>query len=935
MKPLRHQTIHEADGIEGWMNLEDLGFLFDHAAVMDSVVEVGCWKGRSTYVLAKACKGTVTAVDTFRGTPGDAEHMRRVAAAGGSTLAQFSINVQSCPNVRVLQMDSVEAASMLSPVDMVFIDGAHTYAEVKADLEAWLPKTRKLICGHDFECPDVQRAVKEVLGEVYSSGNHWFKTIGAKRAPLFSILHTSARPDKWRAVYDDWMSRAVRRKDVEYVLVIDPRWGFSQNPEDYATPLDNVRVVVNNRRRCYVDGVNLAAQESTGKILIVNADDQFACEKWDQELRIAVDYQRAGCGPKTPECVIEVSTGTPDEHERGIMVMPILSRARYQQQGFVFYPEYESMFADNDFCESARKDNVVIDARHLLFPHRHAMFDGKGGWKTENWKETLDAAYLAQNSQQAGTIGHEVYTRRKAAGFTSVKPQQGQRSIALCLSGEHFQGVWVDYLLSLYAHLISLGFSIYKFRSYTSNVCVTREELRRAVLECEPKPDMFLWWDDDNPVSIAAFDKLLADFDAHPEVDGIAGWCWIHNERKAGFMVSCGEWAPDHLHWNPFDPSFANETQLRPFETGGLPVILMRRSAMEKAGDGAFLPIVDSRLQYGIAGEDMSFFLRAEKGGAKFLVDPEVRVPHLKYVEVEPVLPEQGKVAVKVACMIRAKNEARWIARTIESVRELCGENIFVMEDGSTDDTYAVAEKAGAVMLPSPFVGQGFNEVRDKDWLLAEVKRRCNPDWILMPDGDEELQAGGCEKIRKALESNPPVDCFTLRFLYLWNSVKFIRIDGVYGSMERQSIFRAKNNLVFKSMYEGEGAENHCGLHCSNAPGLGGLRIKPLPLPVFLLHYGYLHREDRIRKFAWIAKLDPRNEQEGFYLHSVQGDIPEVPSSAKLKHAGPLQLVEMPARLVPDFVHDVPGPLAVDQNILFEARLYASEVLDRSEVVAG
>src|ERR1035437_2439846 len=207
---------------------------------------------------------------------------------------------------------------------------------------------------------------------------------GEVKAPLFSILHTSARPDKWRAVYDDWMAKCVRPEDVEYVLVIDPRWGFDiEDMTKYDTRFDNVHVVLNNRRRCYVDGVNLAAEASTGSILIVNADDQFACEAWDGELL------RFGLLPEGEDLfVLEVSTGTPNEHERGVMVMPILSRARYEQQGYVFYPEYESMFADNDFCETARQDGVVIDARHLMFPHRHPMFDekGRGGWSGD-WQK--------------------------------------------------------------------------------------------------------------------------------------------------------------------------------------------------------------------------------------------------------------------------------------------------------------------------------------------------------------------------------------------------------------------------------------------------------------------------------------------------------------------------------------------------------------------
>jgi hypothetical protein len=652
---------------------------------------------------------------------------------------------------------------------------------------------------------------------------------------LFSILHTSARPDKWRAVYDDWMSKCATPSDVEYVLCIDPRWGFSLDPNEYDTPLDNLVVVQNVGRRCYVDGVATAAKASTGTILIVNADDQFACERWDRE--IVTLMAPAGCGAAGAwnrgmwcegSFVIEVSTGTPNEHDRGVMVMPILSRARYEALGHrVFWPEYESMFADNDFCEEQRLLGGIIDARHLMFPHRHALFTSDGQWKPEgaNNNEKWDEAYAVQNRRESHELGHNVYARRKAAGFRNRK-----RSIALCLSGERFEGPWVDGLLNLYGHLVALDFEIIRLRefTYTTNVYITREDIRRTIMNLESKPELCLWLDDDNILTPEHFDRLLAGIDAHPETDGVSGWCWIHDHHKRRFSTSCGLWSPDHLHWMPFSNSMIRETELKPFETGGLPCILMRYSALVKAGEGAFLPILDSRFEHGISGEDMAFFLRAEKGGATFLVDPQVRVPHLKYVEVEPIIEEEGRTPVKIACMMRVKNEARWIARTIQSVKELCGADIYVMEDGSTDDTFAIAEACGAVVLKSPFDGMELNEVRDKNWLLAEVKKRCNPDWIFMPDGDEELAPGGCASIRRACELNPPIDIFAVRFLYLWNSVDTIRMDGVYGSMLRQSLFRANSKLEFKSYYEGQDGHNHVGLHCSNAPGIGGnARVSP------------------------------------------------------------------------------------------------------------
>src|ERR1035437_1855492 len=460
--------------------------------------------------------------------------------------------------------------------------------------------------------------------------------------PLFSILHTSARPDAWRAVYDDWMAKSVRPEQVDYVLCIDPRWGFGvEDLSKYDTPLDNIRLVLSSKRMCYVDGVNLAAEASTGAVLVVNADDQFACDRWDLEL-LDAEYtcQRLlEIAEEDSEFVIEVSTGTPNEHDRGVLVMPILSRARYKAQGFVFYVEYESMFADNDFCESARQDGVEIDARHLMFPHRHPMFDasGPGGW-SEDWQGRADVALRAQNRPESYAIGKEIYARRKASGFPLMQKGIVKRTIALCLPGEHFQGVWVGAMLSLQAHLILNHPEVQGvvLQQYTSNPYVTREDIRRALASMEPHPDLCLWLDDDNVLSVAHFEQLLKGLDAHPEVDGVAAWCWIHSPWKTGFVSSCGNWAPDHLHWEPFPAAFAHRQGLEPFECGGLPCILMRYSALEKAGDGAFLPVIDSRLDHGLLGEDFAFYRSAEEGGASFLVDPQVRIPHLKYVTVEP-----------------------------------------------------------------------------------------------------------------------------------------------------------------------------------------------------------------------------------------------------------------------------------------------------------
>jgi hypothetical protein len=50
----------------------------------------------------------------------------------------------------------------------MFLDGDHEYEAVVADIKAWLPKARRLLCGHDYGHPDypgVARAVDELFAD--------------------------------------------------------------------------------------------------------------------------------------------------------------------------------------------------------------------------------------------------------------------------------------------------------------------------------------------------------------------------------------------------------------------------------------------------------------------------------------------------------------------------------------------------------------------------------------------------------------------------------------------------------------------------------------------------------------------------------------------------------------------------------------------------
>ena len=147
--------------IPGWMGEEELEWLYEQAAKYKSVVEVGSWMGRSTYALCSGCKGTVWAVDHFKGSPSELDECHAIAKTQDIS-EKFRENVGHFKNLKVLRLSSVIAATLFEDkeVEMVFLDGEHTYESVLSDLQAWIPNCSKLLCGHDINRKQVVAALE-------------------------------------------------------------------------------------------------------------------------------------------------------------------------------------------------------------------------------------------------------------------------------------------------------------------------------------------------------------------------------------------------------------------------------------------------------------------------------------------------------------------------------------------------------------------------------------------------------------------------------------------------------------------------------------------------------------------------------------------------------------------------------------------------------
>jgi hypothetical protein len=164
--------------IPGWMTDEELHWLAETAKEMESIVEIGSWKGRSTQVLLEGCPGTVWAVDHFKGSKNERGFYHR-ETRNKDIYKIFMQNVGHYENLEVLKMDSIEASKQFEEksVDMVFIDGEHTHDAVMADIKAWLPKAKIMICGHDYDFEGVRKAVHTSIGDVTTHESIWIKEL--------------------------------------------------------------------------------------------------------------------------------------------------------------------------------------------------------------------------------------------------------------------------------------------------------------------------------------------------------------------------------------------------------------------------------------------------------------------------------------------------------------------------------------------------------------------------------------------------------------------------------------------------------------------------------------------------------------------------------------------------------------------------------------
>ena len=269
------------------------------------IVEVGSYLGASTCFLAHGSHGkarSVYAVDTWQN--------HAMTEGQKDTYAQFLKNTSPFGEIVIpLRGFSTEIAKNFQhEIDLLFLDGDHSYEGLKSDLDAWLPKMKRngMVVFHDYGWSEgIQKAVQELIFPIQIDGGqcldsiYWARVntqkVNEERAPRVSVVI----PTLNRATYafEALNSVIAQKTDITYeIIVID-------NGCDPALEQDilkaNLESSLSITYRALPElglhnGRNVGALLSKGEIVVYIDDDVLVSSDWINQIYLPFDDPKVG-----------------------------------------------------------------------------------------------------------------------------------------------------------------------------------------------------------------------------------------------------------------------------------------------------------------------------------------------------------------------------------------------------------------------------------------------------------------------------------------------------------------------------------------------------------------------------------------------------------------------------------------------------------------
>jgi FkbM family methyltransferase len=196
-----------------------------------------------------------------------------------------------------------------------------------------------------------------------------------------SLLHaTRGRPEQASEARKLWLQKANNPERVEHIFALD-------HDDESSKSLKKFHHVMQTHDGYSVGAWNLAAQSSTGDILVQMSDDWDPPVGWDDLIAGSLDISL--------ERVLWVNE---DYTRKDIMCMAILTRKYYKKHG-LFDHRFKNVYSDDDFTARAKKLSAITHAKHIVFKHKHFT----------TGDSPIDATYQRCNNHEEYHRAHSLF----------------------------------------------------------------------------------------------------------------------------------------------------------------------------------------------------------------------------------------------------------------------------------------------------------------------------------------------------------------------------------------------------------------------------------------------------------------------------------------------------------------------------------------------
>lgn len=204
------------------------------------------------------------------------------------------------------------------------------------------------------------------------------------------IQPSRGRPEQARKALFNWKLLASASSfPHRHILSLDADDDKIEQYRQAFSDCDGLMIIGDNRTM--VDALNacLPHLPESGPVVTL-FDDMVPSDNWN--VAISNGYQ--------PGKLLKADCGTP------LQTICAGCSSVFKRWGYIYYPGYISMYADNDYQEHAELEKLFANCE-LRMSHNHPA---------HGTAET-DATYQRQNHMAAYKLGERILTRRRACGF--------------------------------------------------------------------------------------------------------------------------------------------------------------------------------------------------------------------------------------------------------------------------------------------------------------------------------------------------------------------------------------------------------------------------------------------------------------------------------------------------------------------------------------